>query len=146
MMIAKWTAGVSALAGLLLLGTTTPADASPAAGQWRSQQEDGVIEIYDCGQKLCGRGMPTPEQQAAAVAIRDVKNPDPALRSRSLLGIEVLQGFTGGPKLWTGGSIYRPQDGKTYKGRIELIDESTLKLTGCVMEPFCKSIIWKRAS
>ena len=144
MMIAKWTAGVSALAGLVLLGTMTPADASPAAGQWRSQQEDGVIEIYDCGQRLCGRGLPTPEQRAAAN--RDVKNPDPALRSRPLVGIEILQGFSGGPKLWTGGSIYRPQDGKTYQGRIELIDESTLKLTGCVVAPICKSIIWKRAS
>jgi uncharacterized protein (DUF2147 family) len=146
MMTTKFTNAVPALAVVLLIGSATTAAAAPAAGQWRSQTEDGVIEIYDCGEKLCGRGMPTPEQRAAAVNLRDVKNPDPALRSRPLNGIEVLQGFAGGPKVWTGGSIYRPQDGKTYKGRIELVDDNTLKLTGCVMEPFCKSIIWKRAS
>ena len=134
------------LTGVLLVSAAPAASASPAAGQWRSHDEDGIIEIYDCGPRLCGRGLPTPEEKATVSNLRDTKNPDPALRNRPLTGIEVLQGFTGGPKVWTGGSIYRPQDGHTYKGRIELIDESTLKMTGCVIAPICKSIIWKRTS
>ncbi len=145
MKIATARLALATLTGLLSIGLVTAASAGPANGQWRNQEEPGLIEIYDCGPKLCARGMPAPEEKAAA-GLRDEKNPDPALRNRPVSGIEILRDFSGGPKVWTGGSIYRPQDGKTYKGRIELIDEGTLKLTGCVMEPFCKSIIWKRAS
>jgi len=136
---------IATLAAALTVATVADA-ASPAAGRWRSHDEDGVLEIYDCGAKLCGRGLPTPEEASAAAHLKDVKNPDPALRDRSLVGIEVLKGFSGGPRVWTGGAIYRPQDGKTYSGRMELVDDDTLKLTGCVMAPLCRTITWKRAS
>jgi uncharacterized protein (DUF2147 family) len=134
------------LAALIFAASYAVVEAGPASGRWRSHDEDGMLEIYECGGKLCGRGMPTPEEMVAAANAKDVKNPDPALRNRPLNGIEVLQDFGGGPRVWTGGKIYRPQDGHTYNGRIELLDDNTLKLTGCVMAPLCKSIIWKRAS
>jgi uncharacterized protein (DUF2147 family) len=46
----------------------------------------------------------------------DVNNPDAVKKSEPLLGLQILKGFTydTGKKQWTGGTIYDPDNGKTY--------------------------------
>jgi uncharacterized protein (DUF2147 family) len=46
----------------------------------------------------------------------DHKNPDPAKQKDPLLGLMILKGFTydATKKQWTGGTIYDPDNGKTY--------------------------------
>jgi uncharacterized protein (DUF2147 family) len=46
----------------------------------------------------------------------DTENPDPALRSRSKIGIHILTGlkFNLKEKEWESGRIYDPKNGKTY--------------------------------
>ena len=126
------------------VGLAQAASAPPVAGRWENAREQGVLEVYACGDKVCARGLPSEAQLKAGVVVKDVKNKNPALRDRSLNGLQVMEGFTGGPTVWTDGSIYRPADGNTYKGRLELQDANTLKLTGCVVAPLCQSQIWKR--
>jgi uncharacterized protein (DUF2147 family) len=47
---------------------------------------------------------------------RDDKNPDPVLRQRPLCGLTVLQGLhPAGLDHWNRGSLYNPNDGKTYR-------------------------------
>ncbi len=64
---------------------------------------------------------------------QDVLNPDPALRNRLLLGLTIMDGFTyaGGGK-WKSGRIYDPNNGKTYKCKLTLVDENTLELRGYI--------------
>ena len=121
------------------------ASAEDIAGRWRNPAEAGDLMIYACGDKVCAKGVPT-DPAKVAEDLKDVKNKNPELRNRSLNGLEVMRGFAGGPKVWSGGSIYRPADGNTYSGKMELVDPNTLKLTGCVVAPLCQSQIWKRAS
>ncbi|HEY5411733.1 MAG TPA: DUF2147 domain-containing protein, partial [Caulobacteraceae bacterium] len=66
------------------------------------------------------------------------------LRRRSMVGAIVIQGFTGGPASWTGGHVYNPGDGKSYKGSLTLVDANHLMLQGCVLGFLCKSQVIKR--
>ncbi len=63
----------------------------------------------------------------------DLNNPDPKLRERPVLGLEILQGFryAGGAK-WKNGTIYDPSNGKTYKCKMWLDEPGTLKVRGYI--------------
>jgi uncharacterized protein (DUF2147 family) len=61
-------------------------------------------------------------------------------------GLVIFTGLTGGPKDYKGAALYNPTDGGTYHGSISVVDENTVKLTGCVVFPLCKTQVWHRAS
>ncbi len=58
----------------------------------------------------------------------------------------MLFGLTGGPKDWTGGTVYNPEDGNSYKASLTLVDANTVKITGCLVTPLCRSQTWVRAN
>ncbi|MDP1632609.1 MAG: DUF2147 domain-containing protein [Caulobacter sp.] len=130
------------IAGLTLTAPGVASAASPA-GMWQTPEDHGLVEVYDCGGKLCGR-IVTSDKLKAQPDLKDAANKDPALRDRPLKSLVLMRNFDGGPVRWRDGAIYRPQDGGTYKGSMELVDPNTLKLTGCVVAPLCKTQVWKR--
>jgi uncharacterized protein (DUF2147 family) len=111
-------------------------------GTWRTPR-NADIRLERCGPAICGRIASLPRFPDNPRGL-DLNNKDKAARGRPLVGLPMLQGFTGGPPKWTGGSVYNPEDGRTYSGRIELVDANTLKLTGCAFKIFCRSQVWKR--
>lgn len=138
-----------ALAAVLLLssGAASPSVAAGAGspvGVWLTPDDHGQIEVFPCGGKLCGKIL-TSDRLKANPGLTDSANKDPALRGRPLRGLVIMTGFNGGPARWTGGAIYRPQDGGVYQGTIDLVDAGTLKLKGCVVAPLCQTQTWKRA-
>lgn len=138
-----------ALTAALMLagGAASPSVAAGAAsplGLWTTGDNHGLVEVFNCGGKLCARIL-TSDQIKADPTLRDTENKDPALRSRLLKGLVFMTGFTGGPPRWTGGALYRPSNGSLYKGSIELVDANTLKLKGCVVAPLCATQVWTRA-
>ncbi len=112
-------------------------------GLWRTPTDNGQVRIEDCGAKICGR-LVTSDRLQALPDQRDVRNHDKALRGRRLVGVLIAQGFSGGPTTWTGGTVYDPAGGGTYSGRIALTGPDTLKLTGCIIAPLCRSQTWTR--
>ena len=117
--------------------------AQPVDGQWLTQDRDAVITIGECGKSVCGRisrFLVAPPQGADQ---RDVNNKNPKLRSRKLLGMPVLTGFTEDGDEWRG-QIYDPKSGKTYRSIIRRVNATTLQVKGCI-GPFCQSQTWKRA-
>ena len=120
----------------------TAASASPAAGLWRTPERDGKVRISDCGAGICGHIADGADIRANP-DVRDIKNSDEALRTRPLKGAPIFDGLTGGPAKWTG-KVYNPVDGKTYSGSVVLTNANTLKLTGCVFVPLCKTQVWYR--
>lgn len=62
----------------------------------------------------------------------DRENPDPALRDRLLEGLVIVQGFRyAGDGKWDKGTIYDPDNGKTYKSTMRL-DGDVLKVRGFI--------------
>jgi len=131
----------AAAATLALAG---PALAADVTGVWRTAAQGGLIEIVPCGESVCGRVV----SSAPLVAHPDLKdslNKNPALRSRPLKGLVVLQGFHHDGAAWTGGQLYNPANGSTYKGDLRLIATDRLEVTGCIVAPLCQSQVWSRA-
>lgn len=117
----------------------------PIEGTWLSGDGDGWIEISRAGEGLSGviRGSPNEDDNRPD---RDEKNPDPALRQRPLTGLELFSGFTyDGDGRWTGGTIYDPNSGKTYRCIVTWVDANTLKVRGYVGMPILgRTETWTR--
>jgi len=130
-------------AALSLFALATPAFAAdPIAGRWITEEKDAVITIGDCGSSTCGKITKFLKAPPQGAGQRDVNNSDPKLRSRKLLGMPVLTGFSEESDLWRG-EIYDPKGGKTYRSVIRR-KGNTLEVKGC-LGPFCQTQIWRRA-
>ena len=134
---------VSAL--VLLAGAPAAAAAGGIDGLWLSPSRSAHVQITHCGDMLCGKVV-SATQPKTNPNFLDVHNKDPSLRTRRVIGAMLLEGFTGGPTEWTGGHVYNPGDGNTYQGKLTLVDDNHLKLTGCALWVLCKSQVWVRLS
>jgi len=133
-------------AGLVGAGLAVPASAAgPASvlGKWRTPSLHGVVEISRCGASICGTLLES-DHIRTNPDLRDTKNKDKAKRDRRLKGLQILSGFTGDDDDWSGGTIYNPEDGGTYKATITPAGADTLKLKGCIVWPLCKTQTWHR--
>ena len=128
---------VSALAAPAAAQTTDP------TGLWQTPTNGGQVRIARCGQALCGT-LVTSNNIRANPGLLDAKNSDRSLRTRTIRNVQLLSGFTGGPTEWRGGSVYNPEDGRTYRGTITLTNANTLNLRGCVVAPLCRNQTWTR--
>lgn len=111
-------------------------------GDW-TEPTGSVLRVGRCGADVC---MWIVSISKRAPATTDIHNPNPALRSRSLCGLEIGSGFLmQGPGRATGGTLYDPKTGKTYRGMITS-DGATLALRGYIGIPlFGRSQTWKRS-
>lgn len=120
------------IAGLLLLIISFPAMAAQPEdiiGRYWSENQMGVIEIYADQGVYNGRIVWRLEPML------DENNPDPALRGRSIVGIQFMEGFQYDPSndQWRGGDVYAPDNGSTYSGKMWLENEGqTLKMRGFI--------------
>ncbi len=113
--------------------------AQPVTGRWATVDGKAIVQIAPCGQHLCGKiekiVKPTPGRPQT-----DIKNPDPALRSKPLVGLALLSGFKDDGDLWRG-TIYDPEGGKSYTSKVSRNSDGTLKVQGCIAF-FCKTQTW----
>ena len=125
---------MAGLLALLLLTATIAAEAAGGVeGRWLTHGKSGVVEIYGCGDgTLCGRlvWFRIKPNETDPLLI-DRHNPNPALRNRSMCGLVFMWGFRPhGPDSWGDGSLYDPESGNTYSGRLTLNPDGTLSLRG----------------
>ena len=130
------------LAPLFALCWATTARASAIDGLWLTDDRRGVVRIGPCGAHLCG-WIARVLARGPGVPARDVNNPDPRLRGRTLLGLPILSGFTAAGAGFTGGQAYDPQSGRSYTARLSPNADGSLTVTGCVLF-ICQSKRWTR--
>ena len=135
------------MCGLALVLAMTPVLANPAdvEGTWLSADGDGLIEISVVGEELRGTILGSPNDDPEREKY-DVHNPDPGLRGRKLVGLEIITGFRyDGDGKWSGGQIYDPNSGKTYQGKIRLVERDKLHLRGFIgISLIGRTEIWTR--
>jgi len=122
-------------------GAAPPA-AAQAAGRWLTEPRDGIIEVTVSPEgvlegRIVGGNHP---------GRLDEKNPDPAMHGHELRGQVILKGMAWqGDGRWSGGTIYEPDTGRTYKCNVELQADGTLKVRGYIgFSLLGKSQIWTR--
>lgn len=75
----------------------------------------------------------------------DVKNPDKSKRNVPANQIVLVESVTYKDGVWTGGRIYDPTSGKSYKVTISFKDDKTLKLRGYIgVEALGESMYWTK--
>ena len=104
--------------------------AQDVVGKWKLDDGSAIVEVYKSGDSYNGKivWLQNPTEADGSPAV-DTNNPDKALRSRQLIGLNMLSGLkkTGGE--YTGGSIYDPGNGKTYNCSMK-VDGDVLHVRG----------------
>ena len=119
--------------------------ADQITGDWVSQDGKGVVTIAPCGKALCGHITRLTEKAKTEGPTTDSNNPEPALRSRSLVGVKVLFDFTAQSDGRWQGKIYYPFQGRTYRAYISRDSERSLKVQGCWLV-ICRTVKWPAAN
>ncbi len=157
MRLALGSLGMALLCFAMAASPAAAAGAASAAvapmtpiGVWATAGGESRVKIGDCGGKLCGAiiWLKEPLTKEGKDKV-DSENPDPSLRTRKLAGLPLLRGFSqdqSDPKVWKGGEIYDPDDGKTYSCNLTVQDPRTLRVRGYVgLSILGKTQIWTRA-
>ena len=138
------------LAAMLFIAT--PGADDPAVqekdilGVWLTTDGKAHIEIFQCGEQYCGKIVWLSEPLEDGQPKRDKENPDDTLRNRPILGLVLMRDFTyEGDATWSGGTVYDPESGDEYRGKMTLQDAKTLDLRGYVLLPlFGRTETWTR--
>jgi uncharacterized protein (DUF2147 family) len=115
------------------------AEADPGpVGVWRLDNGKVTVSVNYCGrERLCARiiGLADPLDRKGNPKV-DRENPNPALRGRRVIGLQVVSGMKpAGENRWKG-TIYNADDGGTYRSEMR-VKGNTMVLEGC-WGPFCK--------
>jgi uncharacterized protein (DUF2147 family) len=128
---------------------TSTAFAANSEGNWLSEDGSTKVHVSTCGgNKLCATlvWLDHPIDPATGRPKTDKLNPDPAKRTRPLIGLQVVNGLSpNGPNTWSG-RIYNADDGHIYKAHLKFESEGVAKVRGCVLAVLCKTHTWMRTN
>jgi uncharacterized protein (DUF2147 family) len=115
-------------------------------GSWSNPSGNDHILIYKKGNKYFGKldWIKVPNDEGGKPKV-DKKNPNDALKSRPMLGLELLKDFVfDGDDMYVDGNIYDPQNGKTYSCKMTL-DGTKLKIRGYIgISLIGRTEVWTR--
>jgi uncharacterized protein (DUF2147 family) len=117
--------------------------ASTPNGTFVTEDGTALVHVEPCGTSICGRVAEVLNRQPG-IPRTDVHNPNPQLRSRPLVGLSILSGFSWNGRQWTGGQIYDPKTGRTYRSKLNVAADGSLAVSGCVLF-ICQSQTWRPA-
>ena len=133
---------------LPLLGVSLSAAAADAVGRWKTiDSETGkaksIVEISKAANgSLNGR----------IVELLNPSKPNPVCdkckddrKGKPITGMEIIRGMKAdGANAWAGGTILKPDEGKVYKSKMQLLEGGKkLEVSGCVAF-ICKEQVWVR--
>lgn len=127
------------LALIALLGGKTFAQKHKAGdiiGIWYNEEKTSKLQIYQEGEKFFAKivWLKEPIDPETGKPKTDKLNPDPKLRNVLRLGLVVVKNMVfNGSDEWKDGTIYDPNNGKTYSSHIQFSDSpNLLKLRGFI--------------
>ena len=102
-------------------------------GNWLNATGKGHIQIFKQGNAYYGKlvWLKEPNDETGKPKT-DKNNPDNNLKSKPILGLQILKGFQFDKDEWNGGKIYDPQNGKEYKCYMKMKDANTLLVRGYI--------------
>lgn len=104
--------------------------AQDVIGKWKLEDGTAIVEVYKSGDVYNGKivWLQNPTESDGTPA-KDNNNPDPELRTRQILGLNMLHGLKKDGSKYAGGKIYDPGNGKTYNCSMQ-VDGDVLKVRG----------------
>ena len=113
-----------------MLAPLAAAFAQDVVGKWKLDDGSAIVEVYKQGDAFNGKivWLQDPTEPDGSPAV-DTNNPDAKLRSRKLIGLNMLSSLKKSGAEYTGGSIYDPGNGKTYNCSMK-VEGDVLKVRG----------------
>ncbi|MGM9788565.1 MAG: DUF2147 domain-containing protein [Candidatus Cryptobacteroides sp.] len=104
--------------------------AQDVIGKWKLDDGSAIVEVYQQGNTYNGKIVWLAEpNDSEGNPIKDLANPDPKLRGRQILGLNMLEGLVKEGDKYVKGNIYDPSTGKTYYCNMK-VNGDVLKVTG----------------
>jgi uncharacterized protein (DUF2147 family) len=137
----------------LIVSSTLAAAITPTLSEntpaviWLTQAGDAKVQVSRCGTGICGKvvWLKDPIDKATGRPQIDDKNPNPALKNRPMIGLQLFSNMQpSGPNAWSG-VIYNADDGQSYASTVAQLDTNRLEVRGCV-GALCGSEIWTRST
>ena len=115
---------------IFMLAPLATVFAQDVVGKWKLEDGSAIVEVYQDGDVFNGKivWLEKPTEADGSPAVDD-NNPDAKLRSRQILGLNMLSGLKKNGSEYSGGSIYDPGNGKTYNCSMK-VEGNTLKVRG----------------
>jgi len=119
------------------------ADTKDVFGTFAIVDGSSHINIADCGDgSPCGHVVWfDPAKLMPGQKADDAKD----AKGNKILGLTLLKGFSAKASDWRGGTIYDPEEGKTYDSRLKRLKNGKLEVKGCI-GPICQTQIWNPVS
>jgi uncharacterized protein (DUF2147 family) len=141
------------------LASAASAQSPSVMGTWLTASGLAQVRIGPCPDAasgpICGtvvglNNAKGPDGNAVAADMAtDYRNPDPALRTRKVIGMPLIWGFkkTADANAFEDGHIYNGENGKTYNANISLQPDGKLRLRGYVGTPMLgETQLWTRVN
>src|ERR1700755_831390 len=102
-------------------------------GKWESEGKNLIVDVYKQNNNFRAKIIWFYDEDDTITPIQkrlDIKNPNKALRSRPILGTDILSGLQYNPKQdrWNGGRIYDATSGRTWDATVWLTSADALSV------------------
>jgi uncharacterized protein (DUF2147 family) len=124
----------SACAFLLSCIDANAQESDQICGKWMSAQKNLLVQVYrennDYKAKILW--FKADDESKPMDEWTDKHNPDPSLRNRKILGMNVVKNlrYNAKSKLWEDGDIYDSQSGRTWDASAAMTKDGSLKVIG----------------
>jgi uncharacterized protein (DUF2147 family) len=114
-------------------------------GVWLNNLGNAEVEIFKRDGKFFGKivWIKVPNDMDINLA-KDKNNPDPSLRSRKILELEILTDLAYENGAWIDGKLYSPEKGQTVDCKVEISDDNKTLFVKASKGIFSKTLEWKK--
>jgi len=125
-------------------------NADAVLGKWRTVQNNLEVQVYKQNNIFKAKILwfKDADDKSRPMATRtDDKNPDPALRSRKWIGMEVLKDlkYNAEERDWEDGKVYVAKSGKEWDSIAWITKDNLLKVKGYwVFKFLCQTLTFKK--
>ena len=114
-------------------------------GKWVNSSGEGQIEVFKKGEKYYGKLVWIKEPNENGKPKTDEKNPNASLRTKPIVGLEIVKDFEFENGKYVDGKVYDPKTGKTYSGNMTLVGQNQLNMRGYIgISLIGRTESWKR--
>ena len=135
---------LAVIAALFAASAARAQTADDIFGMWVNPANGGHIEMAKCEDTMCAKIVSIPNNDPPDGPKTDKHNPDETKHNQPIVGLAIMdKAYKAGEKAWKG-SMYNPEDGKTYDVTLTTKSATEVDVKGCVMTVLCRTQTWTR--
>jgi uncharacterized protein (DUF2147 family) len=131
----------------LITGPAIADEADAIIGEWYTKDSKALVQIYKSGETYNGKIIWLKEPfYEDGTEKRDKNNPDESRHQDKIIGLNLVKDFVYKAKnKWADGTIYDPDNGKTYSCKMTLTGDNELKVRGFIgVSLIGRTQMWQR--